>query len=188
MRLISIFLALRFAALALPLLLFPRLLVFLSQTQPEGTSFLSKASHHRDQHYDDLTPLEKFLCTQLGLGVTVVMGLCLLAVCPVRATEASALLMVHRPTDTLASHASGLSRTISLYFLAQRYFNFVLVFPSSSNHPSHLHAARFEFVHFIQYSIPCRGFRAHNPLDLGQRRYRCLGMVGRRVRSQRRSP
>jgi hypothetical protein len=70
----------RFAALALPLLLFPRLLLFLSQTQPAGASILAKASHHRDQHYDDLTPLEKFLCTQLGLGITVVMGLCLLAV------------------------------------------------------------------------------------------------------------
>jgi hypothetical protein len=69
--------------LALPLLLFPRLLLFLSQTRPAGESFLSKASNHRDQHYDDLTPLEKFLCTQLGLGIMVVMGLCLLAVSPI---------------------------------------------------------------------------------------------------------
>ncbi|KAI5452349.1 hypothetical protein NCC49_000910 [Naganishia albida] len=69
-----------FATLALPLLLFPRLLLFLAQTRPAGESFLSKSSHHRDQHYDDLTPLEKFLCTQLGLGIVVVMGLCLLAI------------------------------------------------------------------------------------------------------------
>ncbi|KAJ9092004.1 hypothetical protein QFC19_008872 [Naganishia cerealis] len=63
-----------FAILALPLLLFPRLLLFLSQTRPEGTSFLAKAAQSHGQHYDDLSPLEKFLCTQLGLGIVVVMG------------------------------------------------------------------------------------------------------------------
>ncbi|KAJ9094437.1 hypothetical protein QFC21_005976 [Naganishia friedmannii] len=69
-----------FATLALPLLLFPRLLLFLSQTRPAGQSLLAKASHRHDQHYDDLSPLESFLCTQLGLGIVVVMGLCLLAI------------------------------------------------------------------------------------------------------------
>ncbi|ORY33807.1 hypothetical protein BCR39DRAFT_557032 [Naematelia encephala] len=58
-----------FSILAVPLLLFPRLLVFFAQTPP-STSLLSTSSHTPDRnHYDTLTPLESFLCLTLSIGL-----------------------------------------------------------------------------------------------------------------------
>lgn len=58
----------RFALLSLPLLLFPRILVFFSQTPP-AQSLLQQQQQSREDHYDDLTPLERFLALSLSLGL-----------------------------------------------------------------------------------------------------------------------
>ncbi|WVR09763.1 hypothetical protein IAU60_006839 [Kwoniella sp. DSM 27419] len=58
------------AVLALPLLLFPRILLFFAQTPPAGTSAFSTAG--RDDHYDALSPLESTLCLTLSLGLLAV--------------------------------------------------------------------------------------------------------------------
>ncbi|KAH8083088.1 hypothetical protein HD553DRAFT_313222 [Filobasidium floriforme] len=66
--------------LAIPLLLFPRLLAFLAQSNNDP-SFNLASSHKKGQHYDDLTPLEKLLAQQLGwgcVGVAVVLA-CIIA-------------------------------------------------------------------------------------------------------------
>jgi hypothetical protein len=63
----------RLFVMAIPLLLFPRLLAFISQS-PAPFQHLSTSSssgsgkHSRGSHYDDLTPLEKVLAQQLGWG------------------------------------------------------------------------------------------------------------------------
>jgi hypothetical protein len=57
----------RFAILALPLLLFPRILLFFSQTRP--SPFEIASSELDREHYDSLTPLESFLCLTLSLGL-----------------------------------------------------------------------------------------------------------------------
>jgi hypothetical protein len=48
----------RFAILAIPLLLFPRILLFFAQTPVNPASTL-------DAHYDSLSPLESYLCLSL---------------------------------------------------------------------------------------------------------------------------
>lgn len=66
----------RLFLLAIPLLLFPRLLAFLAQSNNDP-SFNLASSHKKGQHYDDLTPLEKLLAQQLGwgcVGVAVVLA------------------------------------------------------------------------------------------------------------------
>lgn len=64
----------RFAILAVPLLLFPRILIFFSQTPPPTVPFSSSsvanaAAASRENHYDSLTPLEYTLCLSLSLGL-----------------------------------------------------------------------------------------------------------------------
>ncbi|OWZ56917.1 hypothetical protein C349_01219 [Cryptococcus neoformans var. grubii Br795] len=63
-----------FAILAVPLLLFPRILIFFSQTPPPTVPFSSSsvanaAAAARENHYDSLTPLEYTLCLSLSLGL-----------------------------------------------------------------------------------------------------------------------
>ncbi|WVO12846.1 hypothetical protein L204_100454 [Cryptococcus depauperatus] len=57
-----------FVILALPLLLFPRILIFFSQTPPT-TAYATNMAALRDNHYDALTPLEYTLCLSLSLGL-----------------------------------------------------------------------------------------------------------------------
>lgn len=61
--------------MAIPLLLFPRLLAFISQSpaplhhlSASASSSSGSGKHARGSHYDDLTPLEKVLAQQLGWG------------------------------------------------------------------------------------------------------------------------
>ncbi|KAK4689441.1 hypothetical protein P7C73_g675, partial [Tremellales sp. Uapishka_1] len=56
-----------FGLLAVPLLLFPRILVFFAQVPPASTFATASKSHK--EHYDALTPLESFLCLSLSLGL-----------------------------------------------------------------------------------------------------------------------
>lgn len=82
----------RLLILLLPLLLFPRFLLFLSQSPSQPHISLSESfaasssklpssrSSAREGHYDDLTGLEHFLCTQMGIGLLAVMGMCLLLI------------------------------------------------------------------------------------------------------------
>ncbi|WVQ78092.1 hypothetical protein IAT38_000173 [Cryptococcus sp. DSM 104549] len=65
-----------FTILAIPLALFPRILIFFSQTAPPTTPFSSSsvsaaaaAAAAREDHYDALTPLESTLCLTLALGL-----------------------------------------------------------------------------------------------------------------------
>ncbi|OWZ51708.1 hypothetical protein C345_00852 [Cryptococcus neoformans A2-102-5] len=63
-----------FVILAVPLLLFPRILIFFSQTPPPTVPFSSSsvanaAAAARENHYDSLTPLEYTLCLSLSLGL-----------------------------------------------------------------------------------------------------------------------
>lgn len=55
----------RFSALALPLLLFPRIILFFAQSP--ASPHVSASS--RDDHYDTFTPLESFLLLVLSLGL-----------------------------------------------------------------------------------------------------------------------
>ena len=55
----------RFSALALPLLLFPRIILFFAQSP--ASPHVSASS--RDDHYDTFTPLESFLLVILSLGL-----------------------------------------------------------------------------------------------------------------------
>jgi hypothetical protein len=55
----------RFSALALPLLLFPRIILFFAQSP--ASPHVSASS--RDDHYDTFTPLESFLILILSLGL-----------------------------------------------------------------------------------------------------------------------
>ncbi|WRT67112.1 uncharacterized protein IL334_004078 [Kwoniella shivajii] len=57
-----------FTTLALPLLLFPRILLFFSQTPPTS-AFTSASPSAREDHYDALSPLESTLCLSLSLGL-----------------------------------------------------------------------------------------------------------------------
>ncbi|WWD15893.1 hypothetical protein CI109_100317 [Kwoniella shandongensis] len=56
-----------FAVLGIPLLLFPRILLFFSQTAPPPSTVFSATQ--REEHYDALTPLESTLCLSLSLGL-----------------------------------------------------------------------------------------------------------------------
>ncbi|OCF45497.1 hypothetical protein I317_00745 [Kwoniella heveanensis CBS 569] len=84
-----------FATLALPLLLFPRILLFFSQVAPPpSTSFsTSSTSHHRDaikdreEHYDSLTSLESTLCLSLSLGLLAVSLISLIILVPTYETS-----------------------------------------------------------------------------------------------------
>ncbi|ORX39861.1 hypothetical protein BD324DRAFT_615273 [Kockovaella imperatae] len=67
-----------FTILALPLLLFPRILVFFSQTPAPGPGI---ANLERD-HYDTLTPLESFLALTLALGLVSLALLVFLTLVP----------------------------------------------------------------------------------------------------------
>ncbi|ODO11488.1 hypothetical protein I350_00268 [Cryptococcus amylolentus CBS 6273] len=68
-----------FAILAIPLLLFPRILLFFSQVAPPNTPFSSSsvanhaaAAAARENHYDTLTSLESTLCLTLSFGLLAV--------------------------------------------------------------------------------------------------------------------
>ncbi|RSH91943.1 hypothetical protein EHS25_009313 [Saitozyma podzolica] len=54
-----------FVILAIPLLLFPRILLFFAQTKPSAFEITDLDR----EHYDSLTPLESFLCLTLSLGL-----------------------------------------------------------------------------------------------------------------------
>ena len=69
----------RFTVLALPLLLFPRILLFFAQTPPP--SIVAAAGLDRD-HYDTLTPLESFLTLSLALGLITLALLVFLILVP----------------------------------------------------------------------------------------------------------
>ncbi|WVQ98711.1 hypothetical protein IAU59_005842 [Kwoniella sp. CBS 9459] len=81
-----------FAFLALPLLLFPRILLFFSQVAPPSSSPLSPFStassassrdvKDREEHYDTLTALESTLCLSLSLGLFAVALVSLIILVP----------------------------------------------------------------------------------------------------------
>ncbi|WVF72123.1 hypothetical protein IAT40_006935 [Kwoniella sp. CBS 6097] len=78
-----------FASLALPLLLFPRILLFFSQVAPSPTPFSTSSSSSssrdvkdREEHYDNLTSLESSLCLSLSLGLLAVSLISLIILVP----------------------------------------------------------------------------------------------------------
>ena len=58
----------RFTLLAIPLLLFPRILLFFAQIPPASSIFTTSQTPAHE-HYDALTPLESFLCLSCSLGL-----------------------------------------------------------------------------------------------------------------------
>jgi hypothetical protein len=89
----------RLFLLAIPLLLFPRLLAFLAQSNNDP-SFNLASSHKKGQHYDDLTPLEKLLAQQLGwgcVGVAVVLA-CIVGFLPSYMSSCSVTYLLLHPT------------------------------------------------------------------------------------------
>jgi hypothetical protein len=69
----------RFALLGIPLLLFPRILLFFAQTPP--ATLATAAGLDRD-HYDTLTPLESFLCLSLSVGLFAMALISLFVIAP----------------------------------------------------------------------------------------------------------
>jgi len=67
----------RFSALALPLLLFPRIILFFAQN-PASPHVTASSS----DHYDTFTPLESFLITILSLGLFTLALTALLILAP----------------------------------------------------------------------------------------------------------
>jgi hypothetical protein len=66
----------RFAFISLPLLIYPRMLVFFAQTKPNQLNVLDR------DHYDDLTSLEYFLCLITGMGSLSMALICLFVLVP----------------------------------------------------------------------------------------------------------
>ncbi|WWC90053.1 uncharacterized protein L201_004985 [Kwoniella dendrophila CBS 6074] len=62
-----------YSILALPLLLFPRILLFFSQTPSSSSSTSNLSVNHnnggREEHYDNLTNLESTLCLIISFGL-----------------------------------------------------------------------------------------------------------------------
>ena len=74
---------LRFALQALPLLLFPRILLFFSQSPPPPSQLNAQAQASLDRdHYDALTPLESFLSLSLSFGLFAMALLSLFVITP----------------------------------------------------------------------------------------------------------
>ncbi|WWC61158.1 uncharacterized protein I303_103738 [Kwoniella dejecticola CBS 10117] len=71
-----------FSSLAIPLLLFPRILLFFSQTPPPPTTSFSSNSQ-REDHYDALSPLESTLCLTISLGLFALALISIFSLVPV---------------------------------------------------------------------------------------------------------
>ncbi|WVW83120.1 hypothetical protein I302_105138 [Kwoniella bestiolae CBS 10118] len=70
-----------FSILAIPLLLFPRILLFFSQTPPPpSTSALTATG--REEHYDTLSSLESTLCLSISLGLFAISLISIFALVP----------------------------------------------------------------------------------------------------------
>lgn len=69
---------------AMPLLLFPRLLLFFTQSASlaDFTAASSRTGRGSGDHYDALTALEAFLCSMLGWGCIAFASVCLITVRP----------------------------------------------------------------------------------------------------------
>lgn len=94
----------RFSILAVPLLLFPRILLFFAQVPPPpGTSAAAFGQPERESHFDALTPLESFLCLSLSLGL---LAFGLIAI--------FALVPTYEPPTTNPSRTSVLSVVVGV--------------------------------------------------------------------------
>lgn len=96
--------AIWYSILAVPLLLFPRILLFFAQVPPPpGTSAAAFGQPERESHYDALTPLESFLCLSLSLGL---LAFSLIAI--------FALVPTYEPPTTNPSRTSILSVIVGI--------------------------------------------------------------------------
>ncbi|KAK6902911.1 hypothetical protein L486_08348 [Kwoniella mangroviensis CBS 10435] len=71
-----------FSILAIPLLLFPRILLFFSQAPPPPTSAFSTSTSNREDHYDSLSALESTLCLSISLGLFAISLISIFALVP----------------------------------------------------------------------------------------------------------
>lgn len=98
----------RFVILAIPLFLFPRILLFFAQTPPPAKMLSAQSRPHLDRnHYDTLTPLESYLCLSLSFGL---FGMALLTVFTVLPTYSNAAN--RHPIQTVRWSALGVITTL----------------------------------------------------------------------------